>query len=318
MGQTEFKSYRMETIPGDASKRLYFRVLTPGKSYILMDAREDNQSHIPFVRVAKYLERNGFCVPKIIAQDLDEGLLLLEDLGKTSFNQLLNKNPHLTEGCYDLAVDLCAKLATLDPEANMPQYSKLNFFNELSIFCDWFLSRQMTDKVLQSARRELMEIFEELYQKLSPLKPVPVLKDFMADNILWQNELSGIYKLGLIDFQDMTLGFPFYDLASILEDARRDVDEATQERGLKRYINSTPSEYLGGEPSMAYHIIAAQKNIRIIGVFYRLCYRDKKERYMMFIPRVMRNLKRNLESGHLKDLSRWFVNYSIYPSEYED
>lgn len=308
--------YRLEAIQGDASKRSYHRVITPNDSFVLMDAKADNSSNIPFAKVAKFLSNAGFTVPQIIANDVDESLLLLTDLGKVSLNMLLQSNSSLEDYCYDLAVELCSKLANTDGDESIPVYSKDNFFNELTVFCDWYLSKQMPEKVMNEAKAEFFEIFEQYYTHISSLKPIPVLKDFMADNIIWQEEQDGIYKLGLIDFQDMVIGFPFYDLASILEDARRSVDEVIIDRGVAKYIDANQA-FLGADPLKAYNIIATQKNLRILGVFYRLCYRDHKDRYMMYIPRVIRYIKNNLDSGRLPELKQWFKKYAIFPSDHE-
>jgi aminoglycoside/choline kinase family phosphotransferase len=130
-----------------------------------------------------------------------------------------------------------------------------------------------------------------------------VLRDFHAENIMLVGGRTGIEHVGLLDFQDAVVGHPAYDLASVLEDARRDVTPAAERAMLDRYISATAR---GEAFEIAYWALAAQRNTRILGVFTRLWKRDNKPHYTAFQPRMWGLLERDLQHPALAPVRRWF------------
>ena len=128
------------------------------------------------------------------------------------------------------------------------------------------------------------------------LGPVTVLRDYHAENIMLIEGREGVRHLGLLDFQDALSGHPAYDLASVLEDARRDVPQEIERAMIDRYLAATGQ---GEAFERAYWALAAQRNTRILGVFTRLWKRDNKPRYRDFQPRMWALLERDLEPPHL-------------------
>jgi hypothetical protein len=135
------------------------------------------------------------------------------------------------------------------------------------------------------------------------LGPVTVLRDYHAENIMLVSGRAGIGHFGLLDFQDAVTGHPAYDLASVLEDARRDVTPAIEREMLERYRNATGQ---GLAFERAYWALAAQRNTRILGVFTRLWKRDGKSHYTQFQPRMWGLLERNLAQTGLEPVRDWF------------
>jgi aminoglycoside/choline kinase family phosphotransferase len=184
------------------------------------------------------------------------------------------------------------------------------------VFTDWFLVKQLADKDYKNAKEELLQLFEASFNILADLKPTLMLKDYMADNLMWLDNEEGLNKLGVLDFQDAVIGLPFYDLASLVEDARREVPEAIAESCLKRYVNAN-KELQAIEYKKYYAHISLQKNLRIIGVFYRKYYRDNSSNYLRYIPTMMRYVRTNLQSPYLAKYKSWFTKYNIYPNEHD-
>jgi aminoglycoside/choline kinase family phosphotransferase len=135
------------------------------------------------------------------------------------------------------------------------------------------------------------------------LGPVTVLRDYHAENVMLIDSRHGVERFGLLDFQDARNGHPAYDLASVLEDARRDVPPEIERGMIDRYVAATGH---GAEFERAYWALAAQRNTRILGVFTRLWKRDGKPHYLQFQGRMWGLLERDLEQPHLKPVKDWF------------
>jgi aminoglycoside/choline kinase family phosphotransferase len=135
------------------------------------------------------------------------------------------------------------------------------------------------------------------------LGPVTVLRDYHAENVMLVQGQEGVAHFGLLDFQDALSGHPAYDLASVLEDARRDVPEAIEQAMLERYIEATGNR---DAFERAYWALAAQRNTRILGVFTRLWKRDNKPGYRRFQPRMWGLLERDLSQPWLEPVRDWF------------
>ncbi len=160
--------------------------------------------------------------------------------------------------------------------------------------------------------KEYEALWTELLERIPPLPPVPVLRDFHADNLLWLPGRGGVKRVGLLDFQDAVLGSPAYDLVSFLEDARRDVAPATAQRMLEYYAQETG--IARDAFAQAYAMLGAQRNLKIIGIFTRLHRRDGKPHYRKFLPRVFAHLKHDLEHPALATLKAWMNNHLPLPS----
>jgi hypothetical protein len=130
-----------------------------------------------------------------------------------------------------------------------------------------------------------------------------VLRDYHAENIMLVEGRDGVSHFGLLDFQDALAGHPAYDLASVLEDARRDVPPSIERTMIDRYISATGH---GEAFERAYWALAAQRNTRILGVFTRLWKRDNKPHYRSFQPRMWGLLERDLARPHLQPVRAWF------------
>ena len=282
-------------LAGDASFRRYFRVVAPGRQAVLMDAPPDKEDSRPFLTMARYLNAHGFRAPRILAEDLEQGLILIEDFGDRLIRSVLEEAPEQELAIYGRAVDLITDLATRPP-ADVGIYELPDYLREVRLFTEWTVpALGITVDVEQydAAWTRILAPFD------GGAGGVTVLRDYHAENIMLLDDGD----LGLLDFQDALIGHPAYDLVSLLQDARRDVSPAIEAAMLDRYCAATGA---GDEFRAAYAILGAQRNVKIIGIFTRLAWRDGKERYLDMIPRMWGLLERDLAHPVLAEIAAWF------------
>jgi len=288
-------------LAGDASFRRYFRVVHGSRSAVLMDAPPPHENPQPFVAVAEWLIGRGLSAPEILARDLDKGLLLLGDFGSSRLRETLDEDPRRERELYALATDVLVHLHEHPPMAGLKPHGLDQWLEELKLFIDWYcpaVGAEVDVEGYESAWRQVLERVAN-----DGLGQVTVLRDYHAENIMLVEGREGIAHFGLLDFQDALAGHPAYDLASVLEDARRDVPPEIERAMIDRYVAATGH---GEEFERAYWALAAQRNTRILGVFTRLWKRDNKPGYRRFQPRMWGLLERDLAHSHLEPIREWF------------
>jgi aminoglycoside/choline kinase family phosphotransferase len=288
-------------LAGDASFRRYFRVHRNGETAVLMDAPPEYEDVGPFVTVANHLLERGFAPPRLLGVDRAKGLLLLEDFGEDRVGPLLMREPHRERAIYESAVDTLAQLARLPAPDDIPPYDHAAMEREVDLLPAWYapaLGMSVDEERYRAAWRDAWG------DVLAAAKanPVMVLRDYHADNLM---VLPGRSELGLLDFQDALAGHPAYDLVSLLQDARRDVDPALEKAMLDRYYTvagiADPARFRAH-----YEVLGAQRNSKILGIFTRLWKRDGKSHYLPLQPRVWGYLERNLQHPALAPVRAWF------------
>jgi len=288
-------------LAGDASFRRYFRVVEGSRTAVLMDAPPPHEDPRPFIAVAEWLTSVGLSAPEILARDLDRGLLLLGDFGDWRLREWLDSNPEGERQLYERATDVLIHLHRHPPMVGLPVHGLDQWLEELKLFTDWYcpaVGIEVDTDAYQAAWSEVLEPVAN-----DGLGPVTVLRDYHAENIMLVGDREGVAHFGLLDFQDALAGHPAYDLASVLEDARRDVPEDIERAMIARYVSASGN---GEAFERAYWALAAQRNTRILGVFTRLWKRDNKPHYRQFQPRMWGLLERDLEKPHLRPVKDWF------------
>ncbi|MEO6225395.1 MAG: phosphotransferase [Sphingomicrobium sp.] len=288
-------------LAGDASFRRYFRVIEGGRSAVLMDAPPPHEDPRPFIAVAEWLASIGLSAPPILASDLDQGLLLLGDFGNSRLRECLDEEPDQENALYAVATDVLVHLHRHPPMAGLPEHGLDQWLEELLLFTDWYCPAVGIEPDRDAFSATWREVLEPV--ATDGLSPVTVLRDYHAENVMLVGGASGVERFGLLDFQDARAGHPAYDLASVLEDARRDVPPEIERAMIDRYLGATGA---GGAFERAYWALAAQRNARILGVFTRLWKRDGKPHYRQFQPRMWGLLERDLEQPHLAPVRDWF------------
>jgi hypothetical protein len=288
-------------LAGDASFRRYFRVVDGSRRAVLMDAPPPHEDPRPFVAVAEWLSEAGLSAPQILGRDLERGLLLLDDLGDARLRETLDAAPERETELYTLAVELLVHLHGQPPKAGLPPHGLEQWLAELDLFTDWYCPAVGIDVDFDGYRAAWRSVLEPVSR--DGLGPVTVLRDFHAENIMLIEGRTGVQHIGLLDFQDAVTGHPAYDLASVLEDARRDVSPSVEQAMLEHYCRATGCE---AAFTSAYWVLAAQRNTRILGVFTRLWKRDDKPHYRGFQPRMWGLLERDLAHPALASVRAWF------------
>lgn len=288
---------RRAPLAGDASNRRYERLSLDGEPAVLMDAPPEKGEDIrPFIRVARHLLAQGLSAPGILAQDTSHGFLLLEDLGDGLYARLMEAAPSCEEALYIEAIEALISLHDQPAPAWAPDYGPQTMTRVAGLAWDWYATGISDSSEGRDAA--LAELGMRLAQTASD--PVLVLRDYHAENLLWLPDRDGIARVGQLDFQDAGAGHRAYDLMSLAEDARRDVDPALAERLIAHYARRTrldPDSFRSAAATCA-----AQRNLRILGVFARLSLHFGKPQYVDLIPRVWNLLQRDLEHPDLAGL----------------
>ena len=301
LAQNGWEGASILPLAGDASFRRYFRIMHGDRRAVLMDAPPPHEDPRPFIAVAEWLGDVGLSAPRILARDLERGLLLLSDFGSERLRETVDASPERERELYELATDVLVHLHSAPPMAGLPPHGLPQWLDELALFTQWYCPAVG----LKVDEAEYRTAWERVLAPVAQdgLGPVTVLRDYHAENIMLIGDRSGIAHLGLLDFQDALAGHPAYDLCSVLEDARRDVAPEIEREMLDRYVAATnaPSHF-----EYAYWALAAQRNTRILGVFTRLWKRDGKPHYRRFQPRMWGLLERDLAQPGLEPVRDWF------------
>lgn len=296
------------TLAADASFRRYDRIVDGARTAVLMDAPPPKESVQPFVTVANHLAAMGFGAPKVLAEDRERGFLLLEDLGDDTFTKVLaagGDERALYALAVDVLIDLHRRRNAVAIPGGLPDYDHPRLLDEAILLFDWFLPAARGGYTTVAEKRDFVAAWMgAALPGLSALPPILVLRDFHVDNLMVRKDRTGLARCGLLDFQDALIGPRAYDLMSLLEDARRDVDPALAADMTDRYLAAFPD--LDRQAFMDdFTILAAQRHAKVIGIFTRLCVRDGKGGYLRHIPRVWRLLERTLTHPALASFAAW-------------
>jgi aminoglycoside/choline kinase family phosphotransferase len=292
LAKNNIENCEIKKVAGDASFRSYYRIFVGAKNFILMFAPPSHEDIRPFEKVADFLFVQEFSAPKIFARDEENGFLLLEDLGDDTYGRVLAKNPEFELSFYEKAADCLIELHKI-PALPLPLYNNALMMREVMLFVDWYLPLQKKSMSLQEKAR-FKFLWFQLFDLLDKENQTTVLRDFHADNLMILPNRTVHKQVGLLDFQDAVIGSKAYDLVSLLEDARRDVDEKNREKIFNYYLEKSGCD----KKSFAtdYEILSLQRNIKIVGIFARLSERDGKHHYLNLLPRVLDFVKQRASS----------------------
>ena len=280
------------SLTGDASSRRYFRAQGTHPA-ILMDAPPSTCGSMQsFVSIAQHLSGLGQSAPAIYAADLQSGFLLLEDFGDDDFASMIKHDALLESSLYSTAIDAIHAILDATP-AQVANYG----IQEMAQACDMaFLhyAPQPTN-VMNDALGAIEKALAPFDTNLRTS-----LRDFHAQNLHWLPERSGSARVGLLDFQDAVNTLPSYDLVSLLRDVRRDVSDELARSALNEFAKRRGIDQLAFQDE--FHIVAVQRNLRILGIFARLSQEMGKPHYVDLIPRVWTLLQADLSHPPLAKL----------------
>jgi len=316
--------FTIQSLAGDASTRRYHRLVTDDQQrYIVMDSSEDKEAMAQFINVANLLS-TAVHVPEMIAFDLAQGFLVLEDFGAVEFAHLLvDADKDAIDGYYQWAMDALIDLqgisvALAQDDHKIPLYDRELLNREMDLFSDWFLpyiGAPVDQKAWEGLKSWLIE-------RILAQPQVIVHRDYHSRNLMQNQNDAKI--LGVIDFQDAVIGAYTYDLVSLVRDAYIDFPEAWVDQWIADFWQKLNASKMTCAQMLAdfeteVNIMGVQRHLKVLGIFVRLAKRDGKNRYLADIPKVMRDLVIEInalmtnETQAIAPFYEW-LNSSILPA----
>ena len=300
----------------DASFRRYFRATFAERTLVVMDAPTQHEDCRPFIHIAQLFAQAGVHVPKIIAQDLEQGFLLLSDLGNTTYLQALNaENARVL---YGDACNALIKIQLASQENVLPLYDEDMLMREMRLFPEWYIGKHLQTALTEKQAATLETAFHRIVQNNLAQPRVYVHRDYHSRNLMVctpalsptslpqaVESASGslreeLVNPGILDFQDAVYGPITYDLASLFKDAYISWEEADVLDWLIRYWENARKAGLPVHEDFGafyrdYEWMGVQRHLKVLGIFARLSHRDGKDDYLKDLPLVMSYLRRACE-----------------------
>ena len=299
----------------DASFRRYFRVFVDNQNtYIAVDAPPEYEDSVKFVKIASLMQAMGVIVPKIIATNLQEGFLLIGDLGKETMLNAIHRQETKAQEFYGEAIEILFNIQTNGSShvEGLPLYSKELLMDEMRLFVDWFCLRHLKigPEIINDYGFE--EIFEQLSVYALDQNQVFVHRDFHSRNIL----MSEKGEMGVVDFQDAVRGPITYDLVSLLKDCYISLPSSKIDHWVDYYfarlmdlelIDKSHQEF-----KLEFDLMGVQRHLKAIGIFSRLKYRDGKDSYILDIPRTINYVYTTAKNHPFLDPLYQFIHQYVY------
>ncbi|MFJ2444968.1 aminoglycoside phosphotransferase family protein [Pseudomonas sp. NPDC087626] len=267
----------------DASFRRYFRWEGDGRSFVVMDAPPPQENCKPFVDIAFLLAKSGINVPKIYAEDLERGFLLLNDLGNQTYLDVINDEN--ADRLFDDALQALLAFQHLPMVAPLPSYDVPLLRRELELFPEWYVKRELGIE-FDSHQQALWQRASDLLIDSALAQPkVLVHRDYMPRNLMISEPNPGV-----LDFQDAVYGPVTYDVTCLFKDAFLSWPEARVLGWLERYWQQAGELGIAVQADFqeflrASDLMGVQRHLKVIGIFARICHRDGKPRYLTDVPR---------------------------------
>ncbi len=282
--------YTVAPASADASFRRYFRVTSSGRTLIAMDAPPPQEDCRPFVHAAEVMLAAGLNVPEVLAQDIEQGFLLLTDLGDQTYLQALNSAT--APALYADACNALVKLQLASQPDTFPPYDQALLTREMQLFPDWYVTQHL-GKTLSEEQQSLMQkTFAMLNANILAQGQVYVHRDYHSRNLMVCAQNPGV-----LDFQDAVFGAITYDLVSLLKDAYINWEEDQVLDWAVRYWQAAKKAGLPVPADIAdfyrdFEWMGVQRHIKVLGIFARLYHRDGKDGYLKDMPLVLDYLRR--------------------------
>lgn len=307
----ENDQFKIAFLAGDASFRRYARIQLQNKTYMLMDAPPEKEDCVPFVTIDEFFAGHGVRVPQIVAKDLAQGFLLLEDFGDVLLSTLLNDET--VDKYYEQSFKQLIHLQSVNGQEQFPAYSYEKLLTEMKLLTDWMLpSLQITPNANQ--QQVIDDAFDVLAKTALAQPQVIVHRDFHSRNLM---KIANEPELGVIDFQDAVIGADTYDLISITRDAYVQWNAERVYQWFRVFYDLLPESAKQNRSFEQFKhdadLMAIQRHIKILGIFVRLFERDGKSGYLKDLPRVMWYLIEESRGYAELDEFMLFINDIVMP-----
>ena len=274
----------IEVASADASFRHYFRVTAANETFILMDAPPAHEDCKPFIAIAQLFGEAGVHVPEVLAQDMEQGFLLLTDLGSTTYLAALNEDS--ADALYRDAIDALIKIQLASRPDVLPNYDSALLMREMRLLPEWYVGKHLQRELTDAQSQVLELVFARLLQNNLAQGKVYVHRDYHSRNLMVTQPNPGI-----LDFQDAVYGPVTYDLVSLFKDAYITWEEDRVLDWVIRYWDKAKKAGLPVAPDFAdfyqdFEWMGVQRHIKVLGIFARLYHRDGKDGYLNDMPLV--------------------------------
>lgn len=290
-GELPGRRFSLEPASSDASFRRYFRVrfADAPECRIAMDAPPETEDCRPFVHVAALLRAAGLNAPRVLAQDLEQGFLLLTDLGRSTYLDMLDDDN--ADELFGAAIDALLAWQGASRPGELPPYDEAALRRELALFPDWYLARHLGVRLTPDERHALDEVFDRLVASALAQGRTFVHRDFMPRNLM-----VSVPNPGVLDFQDAVIGPVAYDVVSLFKDAFVSWDEERVRDWTAGYWERARRLGLPVRDTFAafrrdFDWMGVQRHLKVLGIFARIRHRDGKPRYLEDAPRFIRYVR---------------------------
>ena len=300
--------FKLKKIRSDASFREFFRLHKGKKTSIIVTAKKEKfKNLIAYSAINKFLKNKGIHTPKLISQNLKEGIIEIEDFGDKTLLQYIKQSKNKLS-FYKKCVDVILKIQKINPTRkikfgpnkylNLSNYNLKSLHKESNLFFDWYLEGVIGKKKSLKHKKIIKKELNKIYKKIFFKNKFIVHRDFHVSNIM-----STKKKLGIIDTQDAIIGNPVYDLASLIDDVRVKVPIQIKNKIFQYYLNKCSIKKK--QISLLkndFDTLSVQRNLKILGIFYRLFKRDNKSQYLKYLPYTWSLIELRMKNKIFKNL----------------
>ena len=300
--------FKLKKIRSDASFREFYRLHKEKKTSIIVTAKKERfKNLVAYSAINKFLKSKGIFTPRLISQHFKEGILEIEDFGDKTLLYYVKQSKNKFS-LYKKCVDVILKIQKIKPVRKIKfssnKYLNLNIYNtsilhkESNLFFDWYLPGVIGRKKSSKYKKIIKKELHKLYKKIFFKNQFIVHRDFHVSNIMPTKK-----NLGIIDTQDAILGNPMYDLASLIDDVRVKVPSSIKNKTFQYYLTKCSIKkkqiYLLKND---FDILSIQRNLKILGIFYRLFKRDNKPQYLKYLPYTWSLIELRMKNKIFKNL----------------
>lgn len=309
-GWGELPEAELTPASSDASFRRYFRWQAGERSLILMDAPPPQENCAPFVRIAALLASAGVHVPEVLAADLEQGFLILDDLGRQTYLDVIDE--HNADALFNDAIEALLLQQRLPLDGDLPHYDEALLRRELQLFPEWYVQRHLGRSFTPEQEASWQRISRLLIDSALAQPKVLVHRDFMPRNLM-----QSAPNPGVLDFQDAVYGPVTYDITCLFKDAFLSWPQARVHAWLQDYWQRARQAGIPVQASLddflrASDLMGVQRHLKVIGIFARICHRDGKPKYLGDVPRFFAYIQDVLvRRPELAELGELFASLAI-------
>ena len=301
--------YKLKKIRSDASFREFFRLEKGNKTSIIITARKERfKNLIAYSAINKFLRDKGIHAPKTISQHFSDGIMEIEDFGNNTLLHFVRQSKNIFP-LYKKSIDVILKLQKIKPinkikiksnrNLKLNTYNLRNLHKESDLFLNWYLPGIIGKTKSKKFKKKIKTELNKLYKKIYFKNEFIVHRDFHVSNIMPVKS-----KLGIIDTQDAILGNPMYDVASLIDDVRIQIPLLVKNKIFQYYFKKSFLKKNMHFLKNDFDILSIQRNLKILGIFYRLNKRDKKPQYLKYLPYTWKLIELRMKNKIFKNLER--------------